>query len=151
MRNPYVTGAYVTGPWFYGREALLDYLTNSAAHACWLIGTRRTGKTSTLRQLEAIALAGGARIPVFWDMQGAESFARLGQYLADTIAAYSTRFEPLGLSPTGLGDDPLGILRSLRRAVLGAGRELLLLCDETEALLKIARTEPEALQQLHRS
>jgi hypothetical protein len=83
-------------------------------------------------------------------MQGAENMARLGQYLADTIAAYGPRFEPLGLTPTGLGEDALVILRSLRRAVLRAGRELLLLCDETEALLGIADAEPEALQRLHR-
>ncbi len=150
MRNPYVTGAYVIGAKFYGREALLDHLTHSAGHAYWLIGTRRIGKTSTLRQLEAQALAHGQRIPVFWDMQGADTVARLGQYLADTVATYGPRFEPLGLSPTGLGEDALVILRSLRRAVLRAGRELLLLCDEAEALLRIAREEPVALQRLHR-
>jgi hypothetical protein len=150
LRNPYVTGAYVTGLRFYGRETLLDYLANGSAHACWLIGTRRIGKTSTLRQLETLALTGHKQIPVFWDMQGAESLARLGRYLADAIAAYGPRFEPLGLAPIGLGEDPIIILRSLRRAVLSAGRELLLLCDETEALLKIARAEPEGLQRLHR-
>jgi DNA-binding NarL/FixJ family response regulator len=150
LRNPYVTGAYVTGPRFYGRAALLDYLLNGSAHAYWLIGTRRIGKTSTLRQLESLALSDDARIPVFWDMQGADSFARLGQYLADAIGTYGPRFAPLGLSPMGLGEEPLQILRSLRRAMLAAGRELLLLCDETEALLKIARNEPEAVQRLHR-
>jgi hypothetical protein len=150
MRNPYVTGAYVIGAKFYGREALLDHLTHSAGHAYWLIGTRRIGKTSTLRQLEAQALAHGQRIPIFLDMQGADTIARLGQYLADSVATYGPRFEPLGLSPTGLGEDALVILRSLRRAVLRAGRELLLLCDEAEALLRIAREEPVALQRLHR-
>jgi len=148
LRNPYVTGAYVTGPGYYGREALVDYLLDGAGRAYWLIGARRSGKTSTLRQLEWMALRGNQRVPIFWDMQGCDTYARLGQYLSDSLATYGSRFEALGLAPTGLGDDALTILRSLRRAVLRAGCELLLLCDETEALLKIAVAEPEALQRL---
>ena len=47
-------------------------------------------------------------------------------------------------------EDPLALLSTLRRLVRRAGRELLLLGDETEALIGAARDEPEAMQRFHR-
>jgi hypothetical protein len=49
--------------------------------------------------------------------------------------------------PEGDAGDALAILR---RAAMQAGAELLLLCDETEAIIKVAQAEPEAAQRLHR-
>jgi hypothetical protein len=73
VRNPYITGAYVTGSNHYGRRYLLDYLLRSAGRAYWVVGTRRIGKTSLLRQLELLAAAGDRYVPLFWDMQGCAS------------------------------------------------------------------------------
>jgi hypothetical protein len=150
VRNPYVTGAYVAGHRHYGREALIDHLLYGNSHAYWVIGTRRSGKTSLLRQLEALTSVGEHFIPLFWDLQGSDDFARLGQYLADEARDHSKRFESLGMSAGVVPEDVLEILGTLRRSAAKARRELLLLCDETEALLKIARAEPEATQRLHR-
>lgn len=151
MRNPYVTGSYVTGSQHYGREDLLDYLLNGGSRACWVVGTRRIGKTSLLRQLELLAGAGKRLVPLYWDMQGCNSFACLGRYLADAVRDRAAVFEPLGVTQTLMDEeDPLALLVNLRRLVQRAGRELLLLCDETEVLVNIAAAEPEAMQRLHR-
>lgn len=151
MRNPYIIGSFVTGSHHYGREDLLDDLLHGESRACWVVGNRRIGKTSLLRQAEALALQDDRLLPLFWDMQGCDSFACLGGYLHDAIHDGEARFAAFG--PTGNladQDDVLTLLGALRRLALRAGRELLLLCDETEALIGIARDEPEAMQRLHR-
>jgi hypothetical protein len=151
VRNPYVTGPFVTGRKHYGRKDLIDYLLHGANHACWVTGNRRIGKTSLLRQLELLALAEPTLVPVVWDMQGSDSYRRLGQYLTDAANECRSRLEMLGIAPAALGEeDPAVLLSTLRRAAARAGWELLLLCDETEVLIKIARAEPAAMQRLHR-
>jgi hypothetical protein len=151
VRNPYITGAWVTGSNHYGRLHLLDYLLRSEGRAYWVVGTRRIGKTSLLRELELLAAAGDRYIPLFWDMQGCESFTCMGGYLADAVRDHLERFDPLGLTDAMLDEeDPLALLVTLRRLVHRAGRELLLLGDETEALIGAARDEPEAMQRFHR-
>ena len=151
MRNPYITGAYVTDRNHYGREHLLDYLLRSEGRAYWVIGTRRIGKTSLLRQLELLAAAGDRYVPIYWDMQGCESFTCMGGYLSDAVRDHLERFEPLGVTEAMLdAEDPLALLSSLRRLARRAGRELLLLGDETETLIAAARDEPEAMQRFHR-
>jgi hypothetical protein len=154
MRNPYVTGPYVSGRRHYGRRDLLDNLLHGEANAYWVIGNRRVGKTSLLRQLEALALAGetGERriFPIFWDMQGCNTFASLGRYLADALQERLDQVLALGLSREKARDeDLLTLLPALRRAVRNAGQELLLLCDETEVLINLAATEPELAQRFH--
>ncbi len=151
MRNPYVTGPFVTGRKFYGRKELIDYLLQGENPACWVIGNRRIGKTSLLRQLEQLALGEPALMPLFWDMQGSDSYERLGQYLADAVSEHGERLQCLTVPPASLSqEDPAALLADLRRAAARAGREILLLCDEPEALIKITRAEPEAMQRLHR-
>lgn len=151
MRNPYVTGVYVTGHRHYGRRQMLDYLLHGEDHAYWVIGNRRMGKTSLLRQLELLAQSEPHWLPVYWDMQGCDTFARLGQYLRDAIGEQKERFEALELPLSLLDEEDVPtLLASLRRAAYRKGLTLFLLCDETEALIKLARTEPEAMQRLHR-
>lgn len=152
MRNPYITGSYVTEHRHYGRKELLDYLLHGDNHACWVVGNRRIGKTSLLRQLEMLALAEGRQVPLFWDMQGSNDYRRLGQYLSDAANEHCERLESLGVPVTALDEeDPAALLSILHRAAYRTGRELLLLCDETEVLIKIARADPDAMQRLHRA
>jgi hypothetical protein len=153
VRNPYVTGSYVIGPQHYGRESLIDSLLHGQARAYWVVGNRRIGKTSLLRHLEALALEepGGHLIPLFWDMQGCNSYACIGRYLADAANEHPERFAPLGMNAKMLrADDANTLVANLRRRALAAGREVLLLCDETEVLLNVARSAPLSMQQLHR-
>lgn len=151
MRNPYVTGAFVTGQKHYGREELVDYLLHGESTAYWVIGNRRIGKTSLLRQLEARASSEGRLIPLYWDMQGCDTFVSLGQYLADAIRDQMHRIEPLGLPKSAFAQpDGFKLLGALRRAASRTGVVLLLLCDETEVLIEIARRAPKSMQRLHR-
>ena len=151
MRNPYVIGAFVTGRDYYGREELLATLLDGGARAHWVVGNRCVGKTSLLRQIELLTPRRGRLVPLHLDMQGCRSYADLGCTLAEVVRDHPDRFSPLGL-PVSLADeeDALTLLAQLRRMVARSGRELLLLCDETEALLDIAANEPAAMQRLHR-
>jgi hypothetical protein len=49
--SPYITGNWVAGPQFYGREALCQTLRNGPDRCIYLVGMRRVGKTSLLRRL----------------------------------------------------------------------------------------------------
>ena len=154
MRNPYITGPYVAGRRHYGRHGLLDHLLHGEANAYWVIGNRRIGKTSLLRQLEALALAGetGERryLPIFWDMQGCNAFDSLGCYLVDALQERLAEIQALGFPMERMQEaNVLTLLPALRRAARNAGRELLLLCDETEVLINLASTEPELAQRFH--
>jgi predicted AAA+ superfamily ATPase len=51
-RAPYVVGQWVRGEKFYGRVALIAEILHGPRNAIWLLGYRRIGKTSLLRQIE---------------------------------------------------------------------------------------------------
>jgi hypothetical protein len=104
-----------------------------------------------LRQLELLATSERGLIPLYWDLQGGDTARRLGQYLVDAVRDAGDRFPALGAGPAALPEGDAGdALAILRRAAMQAGAELLLLCDETEAIIKVAQAEPEAAQRLHR-
>ena len=113
----------------YGRERLIEYLLHSSDTALWLVGTRRMGKTSALRQVEAKAME-PARIiyvPIFWDMQGSESPQDLSNELFDALLDTAERFAPLQIDVKAFEDqDALTILRTLIRAVGEQGKQILL-------------------------
>jgi len=149
MRNPYVVGGWVRGHRHYGREGLIDHLLHSPVDAVWVIGNRRMGKTSLLRQLEWLTLTDETYVPLFWDMQGCTTFDDLSAELVYAIEDVFERFQPLGVDPTELRRrDVPGILRILRRQARLAGRKVLLLCDETEALILAGQRDPQGLALL---
>ncbi len=151
MRNPYNTGGWVRGPDHYGRQALLAHILESDNDAVWVVGNRRMGKTSLLRQLEYLTVDSQVYVPLYWDMQGSTSMQELTAELVYAIEDEEERFRAL-LPDFSLlqGRDATGILRLLRRNARLANKRLLLLCDEAEALLKLAENEPESLARLRR-
>jgi DNA-binding Lrp family transcriptional regulator len=149
--NPYTTGAFVTGPQHYGREELIGTLLRGGGRAYWLVGNRRSGRTSLLRQLEWLAERRGRLIPLYWDLQGCRTVHALGLRLAEAARDSMPRLEPFGVSSMlAEEEDALTLLTHLRRLVMRKGRELLLLCDEADALVEMARGEAEFMQRLHR-
>ncbi|MGB6361252.1 MAG: hypothetical protein WBG64_01150, partial [Thermoanaerobaculia bacterium] len=66
---PYVVGQWVRGNRFYGRAAQLAEILEGPRDSFWLLGTRRVGKTSLLKQLEQLAVESPERgyLPLFWD------------------------------------------------------------------------------------
>ncbi len=167
VRNPYIIGTYAGGPCHYGRERQIDQLLHGADNAYWVVGTRRLGKTSLLRHLEYLSLASpskvapapgergkssdGEYIPLFWDLQGCRTLADLSQELVGAVEDAAERFEPLGIRAENLeGKEVPAILRSLSRAAKKAGKRVLLLVDEAEALVTVGRADPLALDLLRK-
>jgi hypothetical protein len=160
VRNPYIIGSHAGGSCHYGRERQIDQLLYGADNAFWVVGTRRLGKTSLLRHLEYLSLAAsgegrpspdGDYVPLFWDLQGCRTLADLGHELVGAVEDAAERMEPLGVRPSELeGKEVPAILRSLGRAAKKAGKRVLLLVDEAEALVTVGRGDPLALDLLRK-
>jgi len=152
MRVPYIVGRWVRDRNHYGRQRLFNYLLNSDDNAMWVVGSRRIGKTSLLRQLEFLTdTLDSSQVPLFWDMQGCSSSSDLSFELSMAIEDEAERFARLGIDLAGLeGADALVILRRLARSLAVQGRTLLLLIDEAEVLINIARSEPAWLARLRK-
>jgi len=153
-RNPYIVGRWVTGANHYGRQRLTQYLLEIENPATWLVGTRRMGKTSLLRQLEWLVESDPESdlVPLFWDLQGCESAADLAYELGFTLESAAERFAPYGVVPADLQDKGAAfILRSLSRTLSRQGKRLFLLIDEAEVLIDIGCQEPAVLGQLRKA
>ncbi len=161
MRIPYVVGRWVRGHNHYGRERLTEHLLTAPDSAIWLLGTRRMGKTSMLKQLELVASSPECHteshlenhyVPLFWDMQGCESARDLSDELFDALVDVADRFAAVGIDVhTFNGQDALLILRALARTLVEQGKQLLLLVDEAEVLINIARQDPAWVGRLRRA
>jgi len=151
--NPYVVGQWVRGERFYGRSALIDEILNGPRNSLWVLGTRRIGKTSLLKQLEHLSASDGSEyVPIFWDFQGADDPDELKLTFADALLDAEDRLEEIGIEVSNLeGEDLYSSMAKLRRKVRGQGRSLLLLCDEVEELLNLHRQDPALLRKLRRA
>jgi hypothetical protein len=152
MRVPYIVGRWVRDRNHYGRQRLFNYLLNTSDSAIWVVGARRIGKTSLLRQLEFLTdTPDSDLVPLFWDMQGCANSGDLSFELFVAVEDEAERFAALGVDVADLeGQDALVILRRLGRTLGGAGKTLLLLVDEAEVLINLARTEPGWLARLRK-
>jgi len=154
MRNPYIVGRWLRGDDHYGRHKLIDHLLNTEDQATWLVGTRRMGKTSVLRQMEWTVEHDPASryVPLFWDLQACETAPDLAYELFISVEDEAERFQRLGVDiPSLEAMDVNRMLRSLQRTVSGQGKQLLLLIDEAEALVNVARNDNRELARLRRS
>ena len=153
-RIPFVVGQWVREENFYGREAVIEEVLHGNRNWLWLLGTRRIGKTSVLKQLEHIAASSPdlGFVPVFWDLQGADRPEEFHLDFADALLDAEERLERsgIGIQEVQTGDcfESLG---RLRRKLLSKGRRLLLLCDEVEELIQLNRQDPSLLRKLRRA
>ena len=152
MRVPYIVGRWVRDRNHYGRERLFTYLLNTSDSAVWVVGSRRIGKTSLLRQLEHLTdTPQSDLVPLFWDMQGCANSGDLSFELFMAVEDETDRFAALGVTVAELeGQDALVILRRIGRALGACGKTLLLLIDEAEVLINLARSEPGWLARLRK-
>lgn len=154
MRNPYTVGRWLRGPDHYGREQLLENLISSDDPAVWVVGTRRMGKTSLLRQLEWLLTEqpDASAVPLFWDLQGSESKEDFDYELFLAVEDEAERFTAYGIDVGALyGQDAIHILRSLQRGLRANGKHLLLLIDEAEAWINLAKNDYQALARLRKA
>ena len=153
MRMPYIVGRWVKGANHYGRERLITYLLTVPDNAIWVVGTRRMGKTSLLRQLEQLTEDDqkSAFVPLFLDLQGCESAQDFSFELQYAIEEAEDRFAQFGVDPDVLIDaDAIFIVRHLQRALHRHDHKLLLLIDEAEVLIRIGEEEPNWLARLRK-
>ncbi len=151
---PYVVGQWVRGDRFYGRRAQLAEILDGQRDSLWLLGTRRVGKTSVLKQLEQLATASPDLdyLPLFWDLQGATEPRELHLSFHDALLDSEERWAEVGVSVSSLdAEDLFDSLARLRRQVRGTGRRMLLLCDEAEELIDLQSKDRSLLSKLRRA
>jgi DNA-binding winged helix-turn-helix (wHTH) protein len=151
---PFVVGQWVKAERFYGRKRLLNEVLHGNRNWLWLLGTRRIGKTSVLKQLEYLAIQEPdlGYIPVFWDLQGAEEPGELHLDFQDALLDAGERLEACGIAVHEVTDDDLFVsLGRLRRSLRAQGLTLLLLCDEVEELIRLREKAPDLLRKLRRA
>jgi serine/threonine-protein kinase len=150
---PYVVGQWVRGDRFYGRDELIAEIVDGHRNSLWVLGTRRVGKTSLLKQLEHITLPGDrGYLPVFWDFQGADDPEELHLSFYDALLDAEDRLAEVGVAAADMpGDDLFAAMAKLRRRLRSIDLSLLLLCDEVEELLNLHRQDPALLRKLRRA
>jgi serine/threonine-protein kinase len=132
---------------FYGREDLLDALLQGVAPRVFLVGLRRTGKTSVLKAVQRRAIGQGAS-PLFLQLQGLGR-GNLRDVVADAVDALS-----VALGGEGLNDHDFdqASLRALLRRTEQLARDnkmpLLVLIDEVEVLVRVARSNADDVRRL---
>ena len=151
---PFVVGQWVRGERFYGRSEQLSEILDGNRNWVWLLGTRRVGKTSLLKQLEYLTASSPERgyFPVLWDLQGSEDPAELHLDFGDALLDAEERMEEIGIDLADVEDDDLFVsLGKLRRKLRSKRLKLLLLCDEVEELIKLNEKAPALLRKLRRA
>jgi hypothetical protein len=145
---PFVVGQWVRGAQLYGRERELVAALEPAHRCRWVVGLRRVGKTSLLRELERRA-PGQGLLPVLWDLQGVDG---AGEATAGLAAAFADAEQALAAHDIAVeevsGGDAAAMLRRLQRVLAAHGVSLLLLMDEADELSALARAAPGMVEQL---
>ena len=132
---------------FYGRSELVTALLEGEARRVFLVGLRRTGKTSVLKALERRAADRGLA-PLFLQLQGLGSGA-LREVAADAVDALLVALGGEGLSDEEFDGASLRqLLRRTEQAVRGVQRPLLVLVDEAEVLVRVAEADAEPVSRL---
>jgi DNA-binding winged helix-turn-helix (wHTH) protein len=151
---PFVVGQWVRGETFYGRKAQIGEILEGNRNWLWVLGTRRIGKTSLLKQLEQIAAASPELgfVPLFWDLQGADTPEDLHVDFGEALLDAEQRLEDAGIRLTEVRtEDLFDSLGRLRRQLSSKNLKLLLLCDEVEELIQLNQKEPALLRKLRRA
>ena len=152
--TPYVVGQWVRDERFYGREALIGEILEGQRNCLWILGTRRIGKTSILKQLERTTATdpNPRYVPIYWDFQGSESEEDLHEGFRDALYDAADRLDDLGIGLDEVDADDLFVaLGRLRRALRRRDLSLLLLGDEVEELVAIHAGAPRLLRRLQRA
>jgi len=152
-------GSYVVGQWvradgFYGRSTQLSEVLDGPRNGFWVVGTRRRGKTSFLKQLEHVAEAQPERhlVPIFWDLQGVDNLETLAFSFEEALADAEPHLVAAGATLDEIiGPDVFRMLGAARRRLSAVGQTLFLLCDEAETLKTLADRSEAVIGRLRRA
>jgi hypothetical protein len=146
------TNRPVRGAQFVGRQQVLAELKRRLGQPIWIMGNRRVGKTSLLKQVEFLCDQNHwtDTKALYWDFQGAGSSEGLKEALLESLEDKPGLIAELGLDLAEW--ETLALpesLARLRRRMKSRGRFLILI-DEVEELVDICRREPQVLSCLRK-
>jgi hypothetical protein len=153
MRNPFIAGSWVRGDNFFGRGDILRDILEGARDSLWVVGARRLGKTSLLKELERRVQASAQTpyVPLYWDLQGSADARGLADNLLGSVEDSEAFRRATDVGVEDLEGLPVPeMLTWLVRRTVRSGWRLLLLVDETEEFLAVARTDAFVLPRLRR-
>lgn len=153
MRNPFIAGSWVRGDNFFGRSAILRDILEGERHALWVVGARRLGKTSLLKELEYQIQRSRDTpfVPLYWDLQGSGDSRGLAESLVGSVEDSESFRRATDISVEDLESLPVGeMLATLVRRTVRSGWRLMLLVDEAEEFLSVARSDASVLPRLRR-
>ena len=153
MRNPFIAGSWVRGENFFGRADILRDILEGESDSIWVAGARRLGKTSLLKQLEYRVQQSAQTpfVPLYWDLQGSADARGLADGLLGSVEdsesfRRATDIDIEDLEGLAVAD----MLTTLVRRTVRSGWRLLLLVDEAEEFLAVARNDASVLPRLRR-
>jgi hypothetical protein len=152
-RNPFIAGSWVRGEDFFGRAGLIREALEGDRHSLWVLGGRRLGKTSLLKELEHRVQRSRETpfVALYWDLQGSGDARGLAETLLSSVEDSEAFCRAADLGVEDLESMPVAeMLATLVRRAVRSGWRLLLLVDEAEELLVVGRTDPAVLARLRR-
>ncbi len=153
MRNPFIAGSWVRGDNFFGRAGILRSILEGERDSLWVVGARRLGKTSLLKQLEYSVQQSPQTpfVPLYWDLQGSADARGLAEGLLGSVEDSEGFRRATDIAVEHLeGMATVEMLTTLIRRTVRSGWRLLLLVDEAEEFLTVSRQDPVILPRLRR-
>ena len=127
MRNPFIAGSWVRGDNFFGRSAILRDILEGERHSLWVVGARRLGKTSLMKELEYRIQRSRDTpfVPLYWDLQGSGDARGLAESLVGSVEDSETFRRATDISVEDLESLPAGeMLATLVRRTVRSGRTI---------------------------
>jgi hypothetical protein len=152
-RNPFIAGSWVRGDDFFGRAETIHEALEGERHSLWVLGGRRLGKTSLLKELEHRVLRSRETpfVALYWDLQGSGDARGLAETLLSSVEDSEAFCRATDVGVEDLEAMPVAeMLATLVRRTVRGGWRLLLLVDEAEEMLVVGRGDPAVLARLRR-
>jgi hypothetical protein len=153
VRNPFIAGSWVRGENFFGRGGMLRDILEGERDSLWVAGARRLGKTSLLKELEYRVQQSAQTpfVPLYWDLQGSGDARGLADGLLGSVEDSEAFRRATDVAVEDLeGLSVADMLTTMVRRTVRSGWRLLLLVDEAEEFLAVARTDTVVLPRLRR-
>lgn len=152
-RNPFIVGSWVRGEDFFGRSQVIQEVLEGERHSLWVLGARRLGKTSLLKEIEHRVERSRETpfVALYWDLQGSADARGLAETLLSSVEDSEAFRRATDLTVEELESLPVAdMLATLVRRTVRSGWRLLLLIDEAEELLVVGRSNAGILARMRR-
>ena len=152
-RNPFIVGSFVRGDDFFGRPRLIGEIMDGERQSTWVLGGRRLGKTSLLREVEYRVQRSRETpfVSLYWDLQGSGDARGLAETLLSSVEDGEAFRRATDVTVEDLESLPIAeMISTLVRRTVRSGWRLLLLVDEAEELLIVGRSDAAVLARLRR-